>query len=638
LFPVVVLKMRYSQWVIGEQRGGVNEVSAVVAQRAVGSKTATSGGNTFTSLFKWSEAPPGSIRRSLSRTGSVDLSRSGSANKSEEDDGVTPMSRGNSAAKAVHQRVLWLDVKARSVTLYGNPTMKKALWTVPLVEFTVEHVDESDISLVASSPVEEKKGREMKRWDYTFPALKDLIKWIAAYRQILIEMTYEAEDVVAVNKSAEKMKLEESGEQGDSDSDKEDAIPEELMSDEEDTASEKRLKTEAREKLVKEREQKRLKQREVLRVHQFYKLTREIGEGTFGKVYLGVDTLTGAEFAVKHMVQKPGEETYLRAEMELLKQLRPHRNVVTTHDVFEGETEYYVVMDLVPHGDLYDLIDKGRTVDEPHAAYLMREVLLGVQHLHAQRILHRDVKLDNVLLLYPDGKRQQWPPAVKLTDFSYAIRLEPRIFIVSEASFVGTLLYLAPESIRSRDYGYGVDVWACGVMLFMLIAGKFPFWGEGDREYLKAVVSDALVFPKEDWANVSDSLKDLLRQMLEKRAEDRISVNAALKHNWFSRAFEITPDRPPAANASAAGQLSKKGSAEKLPPPHPVSAGASSAKDKSARAWATQKDQPGKARRANHGRIRKSLERFIPSIVAQAEAEQNASGRASSRKGSSDTV
>ncbi|KAA8499429.1 Calcium/calmodulin-dependent protein kinase type II delta chain [Porphyridium purpureum] len=338
----------------------------------------------------------------------------------------------------------------------------------------------------------------------------------------------------------------------------------------------------------------------MLKLELFYDIHEEIGEGTFGKVFRGSDAFLGEDVAIKHMKCKGGEEEYLRQEMQIIRDLPAHPNVLTPYDIFKvSMSEYYVVMELMPHGDLFDVLEGEEKVTEGRAAYIIKCVLAAVGHLHKHRVLHRDLKVDNIFLKYTT-KEHKWPPLIKVGDFSFAAKLAKGVDMVSEQSFVGTLLYLAPESIKHKDYGYPVDMWAVGIILFMLMSGKFPFWGEDDKDYLRAVVQEPLEFAAGDWDTASHELKQLVSKLLLKNPADRIRLEDARRSAWFSIAMSEEPTSvvlaPPTMEDAPV-----KGAA-----PSTATAAVTAAANKS-------KPPKNKAQRAKPmSRMRRSFERFIP--------------------------
>lgn len=158
----------------------------------------------------------------------------------------------------------------------------------------------------------------------------------------------------------------------------------------------------------------------------------------------------------------------------------------------------------------------------------MQQILRGVQYLHQQNIVHRDIKPENVLCA-----SDTWPFQVKLTDFGLSNFVEEDAVDNAAAllSHVGTSFYLAPEVIGKEGYAFPVDLWACGVVLYIMLCGRFPFWGKTDIEYMKSLsVGPCMV--GDGWAEVSHGGKKFLKQLLQLDPSRRLTADQALAHPW----------------------------------------------------------------------------------------------------------
>ncbi|OSX78262.1 hypothetical protein BU14_0113s0007 [Porphyra umbilicalis] len=227
-----------------------------------------------------------------------------------------------------------------------------------------------------------------------------------------------------------------------------------------------------------------------------------------------------------------------------------HENIVTVLDVFEGgpAAATHVVMEYMAGGELLDVLTEQERLSERNARHVIREVLRVVEWLHARGIVHRDIKPENILV---DGRT--WPLRVKLTDFGLAKDVGGASG--AEAcmhSYCGTAYYLAPEALSPAGYGPAVDLWAVGVVLYVLLSGHFPFFGDTAGEFA-ARLDAGLRFPAADWAAVSEGARSLIAALLRADPAERLTARQALRHPWLS------PRRPgggaattPAAAASAA--------------------------------------------------------------------------------------
>lgn len=267
------------------------------------------------------------------------------------------------------------------------------------------------------------------------------------------------------------------------------------------------------------------------RVEDYYRIGRLIGEGMNGQVRLARDSLTDNTVAVK-MVPRLGRENetqFLAREVQIILSLS-HPNIVRTIDVFVRTRRIHFVMEFLAGGELFDFIAENTNFTEVHAATVMADLLRALSYLHARGIAHRDVKLENLLCA-----NTSWPLDVKLADFGFANYIGPGPDPVL-SSFVGTPYYIAPEMLRANAHGRPVDVWASGVVLYILLSGKFPFGGKNETEYYQRVLTKEAYFPSEEWADVSDDAKDLVRGMLCKDPKKRLTADQCLSHPWLKRA------------------------------------------------------------------------------------------------------
>lgn len=271
-------------------------------------------------------------------------------------------------------------------------------------------------------------------------------------------------------------------------------------------------------------------------IETFYSLGEVIGEGINGDVLKGWDRATKEAVAIKSIPyggdplqqSDPVAET----EIQIVKSLR-HPYLVKTYDVFRDlkEKKVYMVMEYVAGGELWSRVahERGNLIKEGDAIRLARNILSAIIYLHERDIVHRDVKLENVICLDPDIHK---PVQVKLADFGLSSRLSGKH--PSLQSHVGTLLYLAPEIIKHRNYGASVDLWACGVLFYVTLSQQFPFYGKDEEEYCSILLEQELDFPEEQWANISDDAKDFVRGLLAKDPNKRLTAEEALKHRWVA--------------------------------------------------------------------------------------------------------
>ncbi|CDF35536.1 unnamed protein product [Chondrus crispus] len=188
-------------------------------------------------------------------------------------------------------------------------------------------------------------------------------------------------------------------------------------------------------------------------------------------------------------------------------------------------------MEFVAGGELWSRVahERGNLITEGDAIRVTRNVLSAIVYLHEHNIVHRDVKLENVLCIDPDLQK---PVQVKLADFGLCSRLSG--MDESLKSSVGTLQYWAPEIIKERNYGASVDLWACGVLVYISLSSQFPFSGEDEEEYCDSVLREEVEFPEDLWGNVSDDAKEFIRGLLSEDPTKRLTADEALKHRWIT--------------------------------------------------------------------------------------------------------
>mmetsp|Transcript_6928 Transcript_6928/g.12408 ORF Transcript_6928/g.12408 Transcript_6928/m.12408 type:complete len:397 (-) Transcript_6928:99-1289(-) len=263
----------------------------------------------------------------------------------------------------------------------------------------------------------------------------------------------------------------------------------------------------------------------------FYEVGRQIGSGAYGKVYEGRRRETGERVAIKSIEKSRAsakELRYIQRESDILTRV-DHPNVVKTYDLFEQGEFYLFVMEFLAGGELFDMIAQAQHFSEEQAADVMRQLMAGITYLHANGIVHRDIKPENILCV-----SNSWPLHVKLTDFGLSNILDQSQLNSKEAlvSYVGTPNYYAPEVFLHRKYGRPVDVFSAGVCLYIMVSGKFPFWGKTEEEYWERL-RRGVRFPPKQWENVSDSLKDLLKSMLALDPDSRPPAELVTTHPWF---------------------------------------------------------------------------------------------------------
>eukprot|EP00511_Aplanochytrium_stocchinoi_P001165 CAMPEP_0204827046 /NCGR_PEP_ID=MMETSP1346-20131115/4613_1 /ASSEMBLY_ACC=CAM_ASM_000771 /TAXON_ID=215587 /ORGANISM="Aplanochytrium stocchinoi, Strain GSBS06" /LENGTH=352 /DNA_ID=CAMNT_0051955339 /DNA_START=103 /DNA_END=1158 /DNA_ORIENTATION=- len=269
-----------------------------------------------------------------------------------------------------------------------------------------------------------------------------------------------------------------------------------------------------------------------LTFNDIYSLEEQIGKGSTAVVFKcrkkNVNAIDKA-FAVKIIDKKKVSVMYtdiyqqLKREVDILDSLR-HPYIIRLHGMFESEKALHVVTEYAAGGELFDyLISRPNgLLSEAEASQLIRQITSAVAYMHMNNVLHRDIKLENILLA--DKPEEHNSCVLKIIDFGLAKTMKRS---ERAKTFFGTVGYLAPEMV-SRRYSFGVDVWAIGVLTFVLLCGVFPF---EDDVRKGAKVNYKLKFPP--WAkNISASAKDLLKALLQVNPNARATAASAMDHPW----------------------------------------------------------------------------------------------------------
>ncbi|XP_068911781.1 calcium/calmodulin-dependent protein kinase type II alpha chain isoform X12 [Tenebrio molitor] len=259
-----------------------------------------------------------------------------------------------------------------------------------------------------------------------------------------------------------------------------------------------------------------------------YDLKEELGKGAFSVVRRCVQKSTGLEFAAKIInTKKLSARDFQKLEREarICRKLQ-HPNIVRLHDSIQEENFHYLVFDLVTGGELFEDIVAREFYSEADASHCIQQILESVNHCHQNGVVHRDLKPENLLLA-----SKAKGAAVKLADFGLAIEVQGE----QQAwfGFAGTPGYLSPEVLKKEPYGKPVDIWACGVILYILLVGYPPFWDEDQHRLYAQIKAGAYDYPSPEWDTVTPEAKNLINQMLTVNPGKRITASEALKHPWI---------------------------------------------------------------------------------------------------------
>mmetsp|Transcript_10952 Transcript_10952/g.23470 ORF Transcript_10952/g.23470 Transcript_10952/m.23470 type:complete len:561 (-) Transcript_10952:136-1818(-) len=271
-----------------------------------------------------------------------------------------------------------------------------------------------------------------------------------------------------------------------------------------------------------------------------YDKSTPLGEGGYGIVYKATHRVTGAVRAMKQISKRRVKDLpALRAEIEFMKRF-DHPNIVKLYETFEDKQHVFLVMECCEGGEVLEkLVSKGSPcpgLQEPEVGHVMRQTFRAVRYLHSHGVAHRDLKLENMLLVRKGVGCDETP--VKVIDFGLAKRVPPEKLTEQK----GTKWFLAPELLDGKPYGIEVDMWACGVIMFMLLSGMPPFYHKAnpndEEATYDAICSAPLKFPAPKWKHRSAGAKALIRNLLNRDVERRMTAVQALEDQWLN---EVAP-------------------------------------------------------------------------------------------------
>eukprot|EP01126_Amoeba_proteus_P041020 TRINITY_DN4400_c0_g1_i8.p1 TRINITY_DN4400_c0_g1~~TRINITY_DN4400_c0_g1_i8.p1 ORF type:complete len:831 (-),score=192.34 TRINITY_DN4400_c0_g1_i8:633-3125(-) len=257
-----------------------------------------------------------------------------------------------------------------------------------------------------------------------------------------------------------------------------------------------------------------------------YEICDELGSGAFSVVKAGIHKKSKVRVAIK-ILENYGNLENAEEELESFQretgimQALNHHNIVKLMDVFEDDEHLYVVMECVAGGELFDQIIEKGSYQEDECCQVMIPVLQALAYMHERGIAHRDLKPEN--LLFSDQTHTQ----LKIVDFG-----ESKVVGEGLSDYVGTPDYMAPEILKGQVYDMLVDMWAIGVVIYVMLCGFPPFDGESDTDVLCNIMNIAYDFPSPEWDDISENAKDFIRSLMTE-SDKRMSAAQALKHPWL---------------------------------------------------------------------------------------------------------
>jgi MAP/microtubule affinity-regulating kinase len=276
----------------------------------------------------------------------------------------------------------------------------------------------------------------------------------------------------------------------------------------------------------------------------FYLYGRPIGQGAFGKVNLGLNVLTGRVVAIKSF-KKRSEEKFktnmkkVLYETDLMKRFN-HPNITKILEVFHDEDYMLIIMEYINGGNLFSFVKKRRKLNEKMAKFLFRQIILGIKHIHSQNIVHRDIKLENILIDLNNN--------IKICDFGIGKILESSDELLYDRC--GTPMYMAPEILlcnKKNGYsGFPVDIWASGITLYIMLSGTLPYninnnnksnedlsLNEIKNKDNKNLQLQIINFKPKKIKNISKEANNLLNGLLNKNPDKRLKCDEILNHPWL---------------------------------------------------------------------------------------------------------
>ena len=281
-------------------------------------------------------------------------------------------------------------------------------------------------------------------------------------------------------------------------------------------------------------------------IKQFYQVIKKIGEGAYGKIYKVKNKQSGDIRAMKQITKsKIPDITKFQTEIQILSMV-DHPNIVRLFEVIEDDKYFNLLQELCTGGELYKKYQTTQ-LKEKEIAKIFNQIMSAVAYCHEKGIVHRDLKLENILFASEDPDSP-----IKIIDFGFSVLLGKKPTIKNEEkekknsegnndpkkfgfkrlkSKVGTLYYISPEIIKG-NYDEKCDIWACGVILYILLTGNPPFSGNTDKEVYNLITQIKYDFDKEKWKNISKYARDLIKNMLTP-AKNRYTAKQVLASKWF---------------------------------------------------------------------------------------------------------
>lgn len=257
-----------------------------------------------------------------------------------------------------------------------------------------------------------------------------------------------------------------------------------------------------------------------------YSISIVLGKGGFGKVVKAQHVFSKMLFAIKMIAKNPSKPTQsknaLKNEVSILQKLN-HENIISYIDSFEDSSFLYIVTELCREKNLYEKIKIDGKFKENVVKDILLQILSAVEYLHDSKIVHRDIKLENILLVSEGSNK------IKLTDFGTAAFLDKNQRV---SGCCGSIFYISPEMLEG-DYNEKIDIWSCGILAYALSTGKWPYEERTTEEVLEKIFCSPFQINADNCEGLSNDFVSLLKEMLRIKPEERISASDAIRHKWF---------------------------------------------------------------------------------------------------------
>ncbi|CAH2325502.1 serine threonine- kinase 33 isoform X1 [Pelobates cultripes] len=272
-------------------------------------------------------------------------------------------------------------------------------------------------------------------------------------------------------------------------------------------------------------------------IQQFYTFGKKLGQGSFGVVIEAIHRASGKKWAMKKVNrEKAGSSAVklLEREVSILKRVK-HNHIIHLEEVFETPKRMYLVMELCESGELREMLHRKKLFSEVETRHIIHSLGSAIAYLHKNDIVHRDLKLENILVKSKDiADSEEMLLNIKVTDFGLAVQ---KGGVGSEnmlQATCGTPIYMAPEIINAHDYSQQCDIWSVGVIMYMLLCGNAPFIANSEVELFEQIRKGELDFSDDVWHTVSTAAKDVLQRLLKVDPAHRITASELLDDPWIT--------------------------------------------------------------------------------------------------------